>query len=286
MPFSPSSSGGPANAGQQSDHVILVVEENNSFERVVGNPQMPFLNDMISRYGLAVQYFANEHHSIPNYFWLTAGQQVTADDSTLKTFAVDNLATHLRNAGKSWKSYAESLPFAGYTGFNVYPYVKRHNPFAYFQDVIQGPEVNNIVPFSQFSADAATGQLPNFSFVVPNLLDDAHDGTLAEADRWLIQNIQPVLSSPAFQAGGNGILIITFDESFDEDCRPSPSCDANLFEFGGRVSTVVIGPNVLRGNSSTRYMHENLLKTISVALGLGSSPGNAASAANMNEFFK
>jgi hypothetical protein len=109
---------------------------------------------------------------------------------------------------------------------------------------------------------------------------------LAGADLWLQKNIAPVLSTSAFQPGGNGILIITFDESLDEDCRPSPTCDASLFEFGGRVTTVLVGPNLQHISSANVYMHENLLKTISVALGLNGSPGNAASAANMAEFFK
>jgi phosphatidylinositol-3-phosphatase len=267
-----------------SSHVVLVVEENHSYESVIGNSAMPFLNQLASQYGLATQYFANEHASIPNYFWLTAGQSVTFDDNTKSFFNVDNIVRYLLTAGKTWKSYAESLPYAGYTGYNVGPYVKRHNPIPYFTDVAFSSQKYNVVPFTQFGADLRNGALPNFSFVSPNLLHDAHDGSPAMADQWLQKNIGPLLVSPAFQPGGDGILIITFDESFDEDCRPV-SCEFGL-EKGGRVATVIAGPRVKRGfKSTTFYQHQNLLKTIGIALGLHGVPGGAAGASAMSDFF-
>jgi phosphatidylinositol-3-phosphatase len=141
------------------------------------------------------------------------------------------------------------------------------------------------VACSQFPIDLQNGQLPNFSFVVPNLLNDAHDGSLARADEWLRINIGPLLSSPAFQPGGDGILIITFDESYDEDCRPS-DCDGKGYEYGGRVATIIIGPRVKPGfSSTTQYWHHDLLKTISVALGV-TAPGAADKAIDLGELFE
>jgi phosphatidylinositol-3-phosphatase len=277
----------PFTAIPASNHVILVLEENHSYESVRGNPSMPLLNSWADHYGLATQYYANEHASIPNYFWLTAGQPVTFDDNTKLSFDVDNIVRHLLAAGKTWKSYAESLPHAGYTGYNVGLYVKRHNPFPYFTDVAFSTQKYNIVPFTQFATDLQNGNLPNFSFVAPNLLHSAHDGTLAMADKWLQTNIAPLLSTPAFQAGGDGLLIITFDESNDEDCRPTPTCDPAAVEHGGRVMTVLVGPKVKEGSSSTNlYMHENLLRTIGVSLGLTSLPGAANQAASMSDLFQ
>jgi phospholipase C len=269
----------------RSNHVVLVVEENHSYESVIGNPAMPFFNQLASSYGLATSYYANGHHSIPNYFWLTAGQPVTFNDSTRSSFNADNIVRHMLTAAKTWKSYAESLPFSGYTGFNVYPYVKRHNPLAYFTDVANSDvQKLNLVSFTQFAVDLRNGQLPNFSFVSPNLLHDAHDGLPAAADQWLRQNIGPLLASPAFRPGGDGILIITFDESFDTDCRPL-TC-GTAAKAGGRVATIVVGPGVKRQfKSGAFYQHQNLLKTVGVALGI-SVPGAASRARPMAEFFK
>jgi hypothetical protein len=74
---------------------------------------------------------------------------------------VDNIVRELIAAGKKWKSYAESLPNAGYTGGDVLPYEKRHNPLAYFSDVANSSTQSaNLVPFSQFASDVASNSLP------------------------------------------------------------------------------------------------------------------------------
>jgi phosphatidylinositol-3-phosphatase len=250
-----------------STHVFLLVEENHTYSSVIGSSSMPYLNSLASKYGLATQYYANTHPSIGNYFMLAAGAIITNNDSFCSTITNDNIVRHLLTAGKTWKSYAESLPSVGYTGCGSGSYVKRHNPLAYFSDVANSSEKNNLVPFTQFSKDRINGTLPNFSFIVPNLNDDAHDGTLAQADNWLKTNIAPLISSATFQK--DGILIIVFDESVDSDTAHG----------GGHVAAVVIGPKVKGGSKpTTLYQHQNTLKTLMQALGLKTFPGAAGSA--------
>lgn len=235
---------------------------------------MPYLNSLASKYGLATQYYANTHPSIGNYFMLTAGQIITNTDSYCSTLTQDNIVRHLLTAGKTWKSYAESLPSAGYTGCGSGSYVKRHNPLAYFSDVANSSEKFNLVPFSAFAGDLANNRLPQFSFIVPNLLHDAHDGSLSTADSWLKTNIAPLIASATFQK--DGILIIVFDESVDTDAQ----------HVGGHIACVVIGPKVRAGaKSATFYQHQNTLKTVMKALGLSSFPGAASSASGMTDLF-
>lgn len=119
----------------RSEHVFIVLGENISYNSVLGSPAAPYLNSLANQYGLATQYYANTHPSIGNYFMLTTGQIITNDDKYTGTVTADNVARRLITAGKTWKVYAESLPYAGYIGGDKYPYVKRHNPFAYFSDV-------------------------------------------------------------------------------------------------------------------------------------------------------
>src|SRR5881394_2456870 len=176
---------GVINPPPASAHVFLVVEENHSYSEVIGNPAMPYLNSLTSTYGLATQYYANVHPSIGNYFMLTDGVIETVNDAFSGTVSHDNIMREVVKANKSWRSYADSLPGVGYLGGDVYPYFKRHNPFAYFSDVIGTGEANNIVPFSQFASDLGSGNLPDLSFIVPNALNDAHDGSLASADQRL-----------------------------------------------------------------------------------------------------
>jgi acid phosphatase len=118
----------------------------------------------------------------------------------------------------------------------------------------------------------ANNQLPEYSLIVPNVLDDAHNGTLAQADRWL--KIAPLLATPLFKQ--DGIRIIVFDEAETSDTQGG----------GGYVAALVIGPKVLSGHrSSVHYQHQNTLKTLMQALGLTSFPGLAASASGMGDFF-
>jgi len=279
-------SGAPAAPASisQFDHVIVVVEENASYSDVVGGTSMPYLNSLISKYGLATSYYANTHPSIGNYFMMTTGTIVTNDDKFVSTVSVDNLVRQFLKDGKTWKSYAESIPSAGYLGGNRGLYLKRHNPFSYFSDVANDPsQAANIVPFSQFSRDLSSG-LPNFSFIIPNAKNDAHDcpnggsqcteaEKLATADAWLKENIDPLVRSGAM---ANSLLVITFDEADPRDTTKG----------GGHIATVVISPKAKPSfQGSKPYQHQNLLRTIGDALHLSSVPGAGASAAPMREFF-
>jgi acid phosphatase len=256
-------------------HVILVVEENHSYSDVIGSSAMPYLNSLASQYGLATQYFANGHPSMPNYLMLTTGQMETFDDNFSGTISDDNIVRELVTAGKSWKAYEESIPSPGYLGGDVVPYVRRHNPFSYLSDVQNdSSQAANIVPFSQFASDLSNTTLPQFSFIAPDLNNNAHDGTLATADFWLQSNIAPLLASSTFQSGG--LLIITFDESEDTD----------LEHGGGHVPTVVISSkSKMKYQSQTEYQHESTLRLVLAASGVDRFPGLAGTAPDMTEFF-
>ena len=268
------------------DRVFIVVEENQSFENVIGSASMPYLNALADRYGLAVNYFANTQPSIGDYFWLTTGQNITNDSNFSGTVTADNIVRQLNFAGKTWKAYAESLPSVGYLGGDAYPYVKRHNPFAYFSDVINSPsQANNVVPFSQFASHLVNDQLPDYSFIIPNQQNNAHDcpagipnctnaDKLAAADSWLKTNIDPLIASTAFRQGG--LLVITFDESVDAD----------TVNGGGHIATVVISSKARQGfESNTLFQHQSTLRLMAEGIGLTSYPGAAATANNMSEFF-
>ncbi len=268
-------------------HVVIVALENHSYGDVVGNPSMPYYNSLINQYGLAQNFFANVHGSFPDYVMLTTGELITQagwglpDDFPI---SIDNIQRELVNAGKTWKVYAEGLPSVGYTGPDQYPYVKRHNPFAYMSDSPAGSaQARNIVPFTQFATDLANNSLPNFSFVVPNAINDSEDcpgggscsdsTKLATTDQWLQTNIQPLVSNPAFQQ--DGLLVLWWDEG--------NAADSSL--GGGKIAVVLVGPTIKPGfRSTTFYRHENLLRTIAEGLGLG-FPGASIYVASMAEFF-
>src|SRR5437763_15803951 len=100
----------------QSKHVWVLTEENHSYEAVIGNSGMPYFNSLASKYGLATQYYSEQHNSISALMWLVAGQAVTSNNQTTSCFSVNNVARHLIAQGFTWRSDQEDLPYPGFTG--------------------------------------------------------------------------------------------------------------------------------------------------------------------------
>lgn len=267
-----------------SRHVWVITEENHSFEEAAAS--MPYVMSLASQYGVATQYYADMHNSISALMHLTAGATVTTDDSTPDTFNVDNIVRHLVQKNLTFRSYQQGLPRAGFLGLWSGTYVKRHNPLAYFTDVADSNLRFNLVPLPQLASDLAHHTAGNYNYVTPDLDNDAHDGSLQAADEWLRQNLPPILAQPEFQTGGDGLLFITFDEGNLGDVDFRCNATSKSQDCGGRVLTVVIGPNVKRGfRSGTFYNHESLLATACQALGTDGCPGKAEHARAMDDFF-
>ena len=154
-----------------------------------------------------------------------------------------------------------------FTSANQPPYTHyyaRHNAAGWYSEVLSNlhGSQGNIVDFQQFGIDVANGTLPRYSIIVPDGCWDNHDdcfsNSLAEADDFLNSNLTPMLALSDFQAGGSGLLIVTFDN----------------------------GPNIKRGYvSNVSYKHEHGLRTMLDALGIESYPGWSASVTNMSDFF-
>jgi acid phosphatase len=266
-------------------HVFLLVDENHSYNDVIGNSMMPYANSLAQQNSLATQYYANAHPSLPNYFMLTTGMLVTDTDLFTGTVTGDNVARALTQAGKTWKMYAEALPSVGYVGPGIGSYAKKHNPFAYFSDVLTSTtQAANIVPFTELQTDIANGTLPDFAMIVPSMENDAHDcpneapqctdaQKLANADAWVQTNIGPLIASSAFN---NSVLIYTWDESEITDTANG----------GGHVATILVGSPIKRNyQSTTLYQHPSTLRLMMELLGVTDLPGAAATAPDMTEFF-
>ena len=286
-PTSTPSSSGSAASVPVVQHVAIVMLENQNFSTTVGSASAPFLNILIKQGGLATNYYASTHPSLPNYFVLTTGQTLVTDDAS-PVQSVDNIVRVLTASGKSWKGYFQSLPSTGYLGLDVPPYIKHHNPFAYFSDVVNSSaQQQHIVNLTQLGVDIGANSLPNYLFIMPDDVHSAGDGCpngastctndekISNADSWLRDTVTPLLSSPAFQQ--SGLLIVTFDEANFSDTTNG----------GGHTPFVVVGTRVKAGfQSSTFFQHPSTLRLILQALGVSSFPGAAGSASQMAEFFQ
>lgn len=270
----------PSGAGQEgippSGHVVLVIEENHTYAQVLA--AMPWLVSMGNTYGHALNYHADEPGSLLDYLWLSSGSGEQtfgcSGGACSKAITDQNIFRVLDGAKLSWKVYAQSLPSTGYMGAQSGAYVKRHNPAPWYSNVINSATLQKkMVPFSDLATDIANGTLPNYSIIVPDLNNDAHDGTLGQADDFLSHQVAPVLDSSVFKK--DGLMIVTFDE-----------CDGAIGACSELVYTAVIGPNVKRGSTSnTLYKHESTLRTILDALGLKTFPGASANVKPMADFF-
>jgi hypothetical protein len=277
----------------QFAHVFIVLGENSSYSQTYNSSSMPYLTSLANQYGLATKYWADTHPSIGNYEALASGQIFTNDDGQTPSslpLSADNIAFEVQQAGKTWKDYVESGNGCG--ALNSGNYIVRHDPLQYFTNI--NTQTANFVCFSQFATDLANHTLPNLSWLSPNGCDDAHDCPLSTFDNWLKTEIGPLLASSYFQPGGDGLLIITFDE---DDGSGTPNCSSLTVGqgCGGQVETVLISPRSKMAYQSTAgdpanfngtYDEANILRTIAEALGVKTSGlGGAATRVPMADFF-
>lgn len=257
----PVSSGGTV---PRFSHVIVIVMENHGYSDVIGNPAAPFVNSLARRYALATSFYGVSHPSLPNYLALTGGSTfgVSSDCAPDPHGTIDatNLVDQLATAGISWKAYMEGLPAPCSLGSSGGGYAPKHDPFAYYTDVVNDPSrCTNVVPLTQLGRDVAAGTLPTFVWITPDLCHDMHDCSVARGDAFLSRLIPTLL--PAL--GKQGVLFLTWDERSD---APEGCCGV---AHGGHIATVVAGPAARAGaTSSTPYSLYSILRTIEDSWGL------------------
>jgi phosphatidylinositol-3-phosphatase len=115
------------------------------------------------------------------------------------------------------------------------------------------------VPYGRLAGDLRRGRLPTYSLVVPDLCDDTHDCGVATGDRFLRRLVPRLLR----KLGPHGFLVLTWDEG-----ATGAGCCGRA--HGGRIATVVAGPDVRRGARMRGPVdHYGVLRTVEDALGLG-----------------
>jgi phospholipase C len=235
-------------------HVITIVLENHSLAQIAGSS--PYLNRLAAACGLADNYSAITHPSLPNYIAITSGDTAGITDNCTSC-SVSTSSIFGQVGPRGWRAYLESMPAAGFTGDRAGLYAKKHNPAAYYSNLAAAYAVN-AVPLGTPTAGALTSdlranRLPRYSLITPNLCNDEHDCTVSVGDAWLARWVSQILASHTYRAGGT-VLFITYDEGSDED---------------NRVYTVVASPFTRRGTvSHIAFTHYSLLKTQESLLGL------------------
>jgi len=248
-------------------HVITIVMENHGFSQVEGHS--PFLNALARRCGLATDYHAVTHPSLPNYLAIVSGSTQGLDGSDCPPGAGCQTDGPSIFSQTSWRAYAESMPGAC-AHENAGDYAPRHNPAVYFTAVAARCAEQD-VPLPRLLSDLRSGDLASYIFVTPNLCSDEHDCQISDGDRWLARWVPRIIRSPAYR-DGTTVLFITYDE--DDHAEDN------------RVYTVVVAPSVRPGTTSGEaFTHYSLLRTQEELLGLPLL-GQAATATSMRAAFR
>lgn len=271
----PHAAGSPAAAGRPCtgaappahwQHVITIVMENHGYAQVAGHS--PFLNALAARCGLATDYRAVSHPSLPNYLAIVSGSTQGLDGSDCSPGGGCQSSGPSIFSQVPWRAYAESMP-GSCVGQNAGNYAPRHNPAVYFTQVA-GVCGSADLPITRLPGDLRSGSLPAYTFITPNLCSDEHDCPVQNGDGWLAQWVPRILHSRLYRQGTTALFI-----TYDEDDHVE----------GNRVYTVVVAPAVKPGTTSaTPFTHYSLLRTQEEMLGVGLL-GNAAAATSMRAAF-
>jgi hypothetical protein len=237
--------------------------------------------------------------------------------------SIENIGTQLSAKGLTWKAYQEDMgndptreaAACGHPAPNSVDntqsaeagdgYATRHDPFVYFESVIDSQVYCNdhvvamgspsgVMPSSSLAGETglttnlkSASTTPAYSFITPNLCDDGHDypcknetggvSALADIDTFLRTWIPIIQSSPAYQQGG--LIEITFDESSGAQSDSSACCNETpgpasplpgiTGPGGGLIGAVLISPFIKPGTVSTvPYNHYSTLATDESLFGL------------------
>ncbi|MGH8164483.1 MAG: alkaline phosphatase family protein [Rhodanobacteraceae bacterium] len=223
-------------------HTVVVIEENKSLSEIAGKSKAaPFLNALIARGALLTRSYGVAHPSQPNYFALFSGQTNSDGDSCVVSGiapGASSLGAEILQSGRTFVGYAEGLPSVGFAGCTSGLYARKHAPWTHFT-AIPGRDGK---PFAAFPAYA---RLPVLAFVIPDISNDMHSGSIERADRWLRRNLGPLTK---WSMKNDTLIVITWDES------SAP--------FSNHIPTIFFGPMVRPGRYDTIVSQYRVLRTM------------------------
>lgn len=272
------------------DHIVIVLEENKSYDQIIGDTaskNASYINNTLKVEGANLtQMYAEEHHSEGNYFWLLSGsnQGVGYKDRIPKQpITANNLAEQLINHSRSFKGYSEDLPTIGFTGKSNAKYARKHVPWISFSNIPNGSTVSDSsnLRFADFPTDYKL--LPTISFVIPNLNNDMHDGTIKDGSIWLKKNLDKYYQ---WAKKNNSLLIFTFDED-NHGGILGGSTDPTKKE--NHIATILAGAHIKAGDydEGKGVNHVSILRTLEAMYKLnksGSQQENALKAGITDDF--
>jgi phospholipase C len=264
---------GPSTQPVRYRHVIWIWMENHSYGQVIGSAHAPFENSLARACGLATQYRAVTHPSLPNYLAAVGGSTfgVTRDQPpSRRAINAPTIFSEVSRSGRQWRTYSESMPgncrplasakFGGYA----------RNPAAYFTSTRRLCDRWDVPMGNVHQGNLATAldnsRLPAFSLMIPNLCHSTHACPVATGDTWLSRWITRITTSASYQ-GGSTAIFLTWDEG--------------KHDTGQHVPLIVVSPTTTPGTTSSTVLdHYSLLRTTAELLGVA-PPGHSGATPSM-----
>jgi phosphatidylinositol-3-phosphatase len=239
--------------------VVLVMEENHSRSAALAG--MPYLRSLATTYAQVPHYNAITHPSLPNYIALSSGSISGFDGKDCSpSGGCQTSRDNIFHQTPAWAVWAESMP-KPCDHSNAGAYAPRHTMAPYYTDLNSTCPQNDV----PLTLNPIPGLLhKRFIEVTPNLNHDAHDGSLAAADRWLKQFMTTILARPRFKDGST-LVEVTFDEGSHGD---------------NTVALALINPRLHGQSISGSYNHYSLLRLNEELMG-NHPVGHAADAADL-----
>jgi len=254
-------------APQTYDHVVVIFEENSSFEHVIGNSSAPYFNQLAGLCALATNYHDVAGVSQPNYMAATSG---VASGVGVK---VSNPS--IFQQVPSWLELEESM--GGNCGGKSTFYKRGHDPAFWYTPIASQCKTSDIPTPTSNAGITSLPSLPAYTFITPNLCHNNHyltgcpqkntsSANLAAMDTWLQGTIQTIAATASYQQGRTLILV-----SFDESSNKSTT----------RVPMVAVAAGIQPVSDGTAYDTYALLRASEEALGIQTFLGKAATANSM-----
>ncbi|KAJ7483479.1 phosphoesterase family-domain-containing protein [Mycena latifolia] len=251
--------------GKVFDRIIQVWLENTDFETAISTPVF----EKLTKQGiLYTNYKSVTHPSEPNYVAALGGDFFGMHDDNMYHIPsnISTVIDLLEEKRVSWATYQENMPEDAYYGFTYTAtnygdssaapytyYVRKHNPLIVYDSISQdAARVKNIRTFNDFANDVVNGTLPQWVFVTPNMVNDAHDTTIDFAASFLEYWFIPLLTDKRVN-NERTLILLTFDEN------ETGTIQNTIFSMalGGAV------PSHLHGTTDdTLYTHYSSLSTV------------------------
>jgi phosphatidylinositol-3-phosphatase len=298
-----------ASAAPAFSHIYVIMMENTNYEDVIGNTaDAPYINQIANTYSFSANYYGVTHPSEPNYVAAIAGDFFGnhTDDQSVR-YDNQNLVDQLESKGLTWATYQQGLPAVGST-VDQFPatgsglYVRKHNPFVLFNDVLNSAtRMQNIKPIESLATDLNSGKAPNFAFIAPDQCHDMHGVSPPSAtssaynnppcgypsnfvinhyliqtgDAYVKQLVTTIMSSKGWTS--DSVIAVTWDEG-ESSGQSSPNrgyasstgcCGSPVGDGGGRVPFIFVTNTPMHTVSLRPYNHYSLLRTMEDNWGLG-----------------